>query len=71
MHALIDSNYQGYFTFEAYCSFGCEKITDRNKRQFPADTRLYRPTRELKIELEKFLYQVGKHILTSYNCFEE
>lgn len=71
MHALIDSNYQGYFTFESCCSFGCEKILDRNKRQFPADTRLFRPTKELKIELEKFMYQAGKHILSAYNLFEE
>ena len=44
-HAPIDSNYQGCFTLESSCPFGCEKILARNKRQFPGDTRLYRPTK--------------------------
>ena len=71
MHALIDSGYKGYFTFEACCSLGREKVRSADRRQFPQDTRLYNPPLELKISIEKFLYDAGKYILQSYNCFEE
>jgi len=71
MHALIDVGYQGYFTFEACCSLGREKVRPAARRQFPQDTRLFNPPLELKVSIEKFLYDAGKHILQAYNCFEE
>ena len=71
MHALIDCGYQGFFTFEVTRSLGCECIRKENRRQFPEDTRLFTPSLDLKLSIERFMYEAGKHILTSYNCFEE
>lgn len=70
MHALIDSGYQGYFTFEACAPLGSARI-HRNRRPFPQDNRLAKPSRELAIAAEKFMYAMGKEILSAYDLFEE
>ena len=67
MHGLIDIGYNGYFTFEADCM-----ITPTNrKRSYQEDKRLVLPSIEIKDKAESLLYDIGKHILTAYNCFEE
>ena len=71
MHALIDNGYKGYFTFEACNSLGRERLCNGERRQFPRDNRLYEVPLELKVSIEKFLYDAGKYILQAYNCFEE
>ncbi len=65
MHGLNDIGYKGYFTFEA-CSF-----FSASRRPFEKDTRLLTPPLELMLAGEKLLYEIGKHILTAYDCFEE
>ncbi len=66
MHGLAQINYQGYFTFEADCMM----TPAYRRRPYPADTRLASPTYDLQCAAESLLYQIGKHILTSYDCFE-
>ncbi len=71
MHALIDVNYKGFFTFEAVNSIGSENYYVTNRKKYDGDERLYKPSLELKMIMEKFMYQVGKDALTAYGCFEE
>lgn len=67
MHGLIDIDYKGYFTFEA----GNILQSEKKRRVYEADTRLFRIPLSLRLEAEKFLYQIGKTVLEAYNCFEE
>jgi hypothetical protein len=41
------------------------------KRTFNNDSRLLVAPMDIKQKAESLLYDIGKHILTSYNCFEE
>ncbi len=67
MHGLKEIGFNGYFTFEAD-----NLLTGAYaKRKFDKDTRLLNPPLEFKMRLEAFLYDIGKYILTSYDCFEE
>jgi hypothetical protein len=38
---------------------------------FERDIRLLEPTLEMQIDVERLLYTIGKHCLTSYGVFEE
>ena len=68
MHGLLEAGYQGYFTFE---SSNPLRYWTGERREFPEDTRLAQPSLYLQKQIESFLYHVGVHILTAYNCFEE
>ncbi len=75
MNGLIDTKFieRGcYFTFE------CDNIISRNGACIEnrgKDDRFKpianEPTAELKQAAVKFMYEIGKNILTAYNCFEE
>jgi len=67
MHGLIDIGYNGYFTFESENIM----LPPEKRRAFETDTRLLAPSLELRIKAENLLYEIGKHILQSYNCFDE
>lgn len=67
MHGLIDIGYNGYFTFEADNIM----LPGVHRKPFADDNRLLEPPLSLRIEAEKFLYQIGKAILSAYDCFEE
>lgn len=67
MHGLKDINYQGYFTFE---SDGTPLATYRRKK-FPEDERCMDFPVDIRKKLEVVLYDIGKFILTKYDCFEE
>lgn len=67
MYGLLDIGYDGYFTFEAD-SMLCSAY---RKRTFNNDSRLLVAPMDIKQKAESLLYDIGKHILTSYNCFEE
>ncbi len=67
MHGLKEIGYNGYFTFESD-----NLLTGAHaKRAFDQDSRLLVPPVEFQLTLEKLLYDIGKYILTSYDCFEE
>lgn len=70
MCALKEINYKGTFTFEAGSTLRPQKYWLGDRREFSKDNRLSEPTPEMQFELEKFMYHVGKHILTAYGEFE-
>ena len=67
MNALIDIGYKGPFTFEAGTCLRPDQYWLGSRKDFPRDTRLLNATLELQQELEKYMYAVGKHILSAYN----
>ena len=69
MCALLDIGYQGYFTFEAGSSMFANTL--RKKRVFKRDSRLFTPTLGMQKTMENVLFEFGKHILESYDCYEE
>ena len=70
MHGLLDIGYKGCLTFEAAMALRPAELWLGDRRPFPRDTRLRYPTAALQQEFEKFYYQVGKYILTTYGVFE-
>lgn len=67
MKGLREIDFKGYFTFEAD-GMPCALW---RKRKFDEDTRLFLPPVEIREKIEGILYDIGKHILTMYDCFEE
>lgn len=73
MQALKKINYDGYFTLEADCFFRAKSGWPHMKKMSPEVTerRLDGASFEIKKQAEALLYNVGKYILESYDCFEE
>ena len=71
MHALIDTGFRGPFTFECGSTIREPKCWFGDRHSFPKDTRLLIAPQHLQTELEKFMFAVGKHILTAYNLWED
>lgn len=67
MNGLKRIGYNGYFTFEVGGIF----TPPAKKRPYPEDTRLLDTPIEWMRTMTAFLYETGKHILKSYDCFEE
>ena len=68
MHGLLESGYKGYFTF---VSSNPLRYWTGERKEFPEDIQLAEPSLYLQKHIEQFMYHVGVHILTAYNCFEE
>lgn len=66
MHGLVDIEYKGYFTFEATQMLLSSKL----RREFAPDSRLLKAPIELRIKAERFLYEIGRTILETYDCYE-
>lgn len=71
MHALIEINYTGIFTFEASSTLRPSKSWHGNRRIFEGENRLLEPQLFMQKDIEKLMYDMGKYILKSYNCFDE
>lgn len=71
MCGLIDSGYEGYFTFESSSTLVHPRYWLSKRHTFDRDDRCLRPPLELARITEKLMYETGKYILSSYNCFEE
>jgi len=76
MHGLLDINFPGYFTLEAssVVRFGNGALYTNAKavrKSYEKDTRALDPTVELQVAVQKFGYEIGKRILTAYDCYEE
>jgi len=67
MHGLLDINYTGYFTFEACYTF----LPENRRKKYGQDDRLLVAPLPLKIKAESLLYEIGKTILSAYDCYEE
>lgn len=74
MQGLLDIDYQGYFTFEAgqilRHNNAWPHFRDEWSHHGQAVTRLINVPLELKRQAVALLYQIGKHVLTEYGCFE-
>ena len=71
MNGLLDIGYEGYFTFEVLNALRAAKDGRQPRQRFERDERLWQPTLEMQIDMERLLYHIGRHALQSYNCFEE
>ena len=75
MQALIDVKYDGYFNFEAsYTLLHLNNVpVPRNPWVYKGETvtKLLSPSVELKKKAVDLLYDTGKYLLETYNCFEE
>lgn len=71
MNGLIDVGYDGYFTFEVLNALRRAGDIRQKRQNFEKDNRLAQPTLEMQIDMERLLYHIGKHALTSYGVFEE
>lgn len=71
INALIDINYEGYFTLECPSSLIKKNYWLGGRRDYPRDTRLAEPQLFMQQHLEALSYDVAKHILSAYNLFEE
>ena len=67
MNGLREIDYKGYFTFEVGAIF----TPPAKKRPYDKDTRLAKAPLALKKAAEKYLYELGKCVLETYDCFEE
>lgn len=66
IEGLKEIGYNGYFTLEANYFF----MRDEFRTTF-GENKLYTVPLELKLQAEKLLYSIAKHILVSYDLFEE
>lgn len=71
MHGLIDVGYKGYLTFEACSTLRPFLYWRGNRRDCDKEKKLSEPTLAMQDIAEKLLYEIGKHILTTYGIFEE
>jgi len=75
MQVLLDVGYEGLFNFEAsYTLLHHENLPYRRQpwvHEGKTITRLLDPSLELKQKAVALLYDTGKYILESYDCFEE
>ena len=70
INALIDSGYKGYFTFECGSSLITPQYWLGGRREFDRDTRTLHPELFMQRQLEKLLYDTGKHLLSTYGLYE-
>lgn len=67
MNGLLDIGYAGYFTFEVGKIF----TSPEKRRKCERDTRLAAAPTELRDAFERYLYELGRCVLSAYGCFEE
>lgn len=70
MCALVDMGYKGYFTFESD-NFPIVSKWPNNRKRYEKRQDLLKLPLEIKIEAEKLLFSIGKHILETYNVYED
>ncbi len=75
MQGLLDAGYRGYFTFEAGQILRHQNAWPHYRNEWSHQgrtvTRLMEVPLEIKHQAVALLYQIGKHVLTEYGCFED
>ena len=73
MHGLLDIGYAGTFTFEANNMISKPGAwpNPRNAMFGNGEARVPGPNLQLKRKAVELLYEIGKTILSAYDCFEE
>lgn len=74
MQGLVDVHYGGPFTFEASYTLLHQRNLPYHRQSWEHNgqtvTRLLNPSIELKKQAVDLLYETGKYILESYDCYE-
>lgn len=74
MQGLLDVKYDGYFTFEASYTLLHQNNPPYGRTPWIHNgetvTKLQSPSLELKKKAVELLYETGKYILETYDCFE-
>ncbi len=75
LQGLIDTKYDGCFTFEASYTLLHQKNIPYHRAGWKKDGapvyKLLNPTAALKQKAVDLLYDIGEHLLATYDCFEE
>ena len=73
MQGLLESGYKGYFTFETENMLLSYGRWPHKRRQAPSVTgrRLAVPSLDLRRKAAALLYEIGRFILSAYDCYEE
>jgi hypothetical protein len=75
MQGLLDVKYDGYFTFEASYTLLHQSNPPYGRSGWKHNgisvENLISPSIELKKKAIDLLYDVGKYILETYDCFDE
>ncbi len=71
MCALQKIGFKGPLTMESSSALRPSKYWLGNRMTFAGKNKMCEPTKFLQQELEKFMYSTGKHILETYQCFED
>ena len=73
MQGLLEIGYKGYFTFETDNMLLSYGRWPHKRREAPSVTerRLAVPPLDLRRKAAALLYEIGRSILTAYDCFEE
>ena len=75
VQGLLDVGYDGFFTFEASYTLLHQNNLPYNRKAWEKDgqvvDKLLNPSVALKQKAVDLLYDVGEHILRTYDCFEE
>lgn len=71
INALIDANYEGYFTLECNSPVIRKGGWPFKRREFAKRDTLANPPLFLIEDLEKILFKTAKHLLESYDIYEE
>lgn len=70
INALIDIDFQGYFTMECDSSLRKNKYWLGNRRQFDKDSRCSEPQLFMQRHVEKMMYETAQWLLDSYELLE-
>jgi len=73
INGLLDAKFSGYFTLESYSPPIAPKFCKRKPftAKGPDFERLATLPLEFKLRSEKFMLDVARHMLRTYNCLEE
>ncbi len=75
MQGLLDVNYDGYFTFEASYTLFHQNNPPFGRKAWEHNgetvSKLQSPPLFLKKQAVDLLYEIGKYLLQTYDCFEE
>lgn len=73
LQGLLDSEFGGYFTFEADNMLNAWNAWPHPRRDTEGlrPRKIAGPSAELRSKAEALLYEIGKFMLSQYGCFEE
>lgn len=75
VQGLLDVNYSGFFTFEASYTLLHHTNLPYNRQSWEHNgetvSKLLDPPLELKRKAVDLMYDIGEHILRTYDCYEE